>query len=156
MHNNIIFNLYILIMWNVLLTFSWFKLLHFKGNMWHELRKNKFCVHHDMIHVSSQVECQYLCASRNEKDCPGYSYSKKLGSTHYCLLCKNKTLDVATNNFGFYGRPGSIEIHWLKRFYTAIMLDLNVFLFDYKSITIFSCVCFNDVRMYKEKRGHRL
>ena len=97
-------------------TYLSFKILYFTENMWKEIKKNRFCVHHEMIHVSSQVECQYLCASKNKDDCPAYSYSKKPGSTHYCLLCKNNTLDVATNNFGFYGRPGSIQTNRLESF----------------------------------------
>ena len=88
---------------------------HFIGNLWTESAKDKFCIDHTSFNVSSQVECQHICKERS--DCVGYSYSKKLGSTEYCLICKNRNLSVASNNFGFYKRQGTTRLLSINRFY---------------------------------------
>ena len=73
-----------------------------------ESAKDMFCINHDSHTVSSQAECQNLCIK--DLECAGYSYSKKIGSTEYCLICKDTVCDKASNNFGFYERQGIAQL----------------------------------------------
>ena len=87
---------------------------HFIGNLWTESAKDRFCIDHTSLNVSSQVECQHICKER--RDCVGYSYSKKPGSTEYCLICKTANLTVASNKFGFYKHQGTTILFRINRF----------------------------------------
>ena len=57
--------------------------------------------------VATQQECQSNCAQDSE--CVGILYSYKLGSTQHCYVCKDDNFLEATNNFGFYRRPGNVH-----------------------------------------------
>ena len=82
---------------------------HLLGNLWIESKKDAFCINHYSHNVSSQAECQNICIK--DLECVGYSYSKKIGSTEYCLICRDIKLDTASNNFGFYERQGIAELY---------------------------------------------
>ena len=60
--------------------------------------------------VSSQQECQQRCIGKI--GCVGISYSHKDGYTKYCYVCMDDDLTYGTLDFGFYRRPGIVDV-WL-------------------------------------------
>ena len=80
------------------------------ADLWDEVAKNMFCTNHiSLTNVSRQLECQRQCELADE--CVGISYSHKAENTHYCFVCKDFNLTIATNDFGFYGKPGNSQLH---------------------------------------------
>ena len=77
--------------------------------MWPEEVKDKWCwTNIYKRDVSSQKECQQKCI---EKDfCVGISYSHKVGYTMHCYVCMDDDLAYATLDFGFYRRPGIVDV----------------------------------------------
>ena len=81
-----------------------------ENRLWPEEVKDKYCpnsAHNN--DVSSQQECQQRCIGKN--GCVGISYSHKDDkNSKYCYVCMDDTLKTARNNFGFYRRPGIIDV----------------------------------------------
>ena len=82
-----------------------------ENRLWPEEVKDKYCPNFAPNHdVSSQQECQQKCIEKI--GCVGISYSHKDGHTSKCHVCMDDDLRDAKYNFGFYRRPGIVEI-WL-------------------------------------------
>ena len=80
--------------------------------MWPEEVKDKYCPKYVSNHnVLSQQECQERCIGEN--GCVGISYSHKDNNARFCYVCTNDNLKSAFNNFGFYRRPGIVDV-WLR------------------------------------------
>ena len=81
-----------------------------ENRLWPEEVKDKYCPNFAPNHdVSSQQECQQRCTGKN--GCVGISYSHKDDkNSKYCYVCMDDTLKTARNNFGFYRRPGIVDV----------------------------------------------
>ena len=87
--------------------------------MWPEEVKDKYCPNFAQDHdVSSQQECQQRCIGK--VGCVGISYSHKDNNTRYCYVCMDDNLTTARNNYGFFRRPGIIDVQFLN---TMIVLN---------------------------------
>ena len=93
------------------ITMNMFHLLKITlGNyLWQEEVKDKYCANYAPNHnVSSQQECQRRCVEKI--GCVGISYSHIDNSqSNYCYVCMDDDLTAASNNFGFYRRPGIVD-----------------------------------------------
>ena len=77
---------------------------------WNESASNKGCPNHVRKWSGKRTPegCQVLCV-KHESECVGIVYSHKIVDD-YCYLCKDGTLTSATNEYGFYPRPGIFKI----------------------------------------------
>ena len=84
----------------------------FLGNhLWPEEAKDKFCFPNSFSSddVSSQQECQRRCVEKI--GCVGISYSHKDNDhMRYCYVCIDDNLTTAYNDFGFYRKPGIVDV----------------------------------------------
>ena len=60
--------------------------------------------------VSNQYECQTKCESNH--DCVGISYTNKPGVLSGCYVCMNADLSTASNDYGFYRKPGKNSLYF--------------------------------------------
>ena len=81
------------------------------GNyLWQEEVKDEYCPNFVPNHdVSSQQECQRRCVEKI--GCVGISYSHKDNDhMRYCYVCMDDNLTTAYNDFGFYRKPGIVDV----------------------------------------------
>ena len=78
---------------------------------WQEEVKDKVCEDSQeyLQDVSSQLECQKRCIEKI--GCVGITYSyKNEYFGRYCFVCMDDNLITAVNGFGFYRKPGIVDV----------------------------------------------
>ena len=78
---------------------------------WSETSEDKRCPNNEVsTEVSTQIECQNKCGAQSS--CVGITYSHKNdGIRKWCYMCKDDILKDASNDFGFYRRPGKNNLY---------------------------------------------